>query len=92
MGLLGQESLIEKTVSNIKEVKSRGAVVIAIALEGNKLVEKIADDVIFVPSTHWMFTTLLINIPQQLFAYYIACGLGHDVDKPRNLAKSVTVE
>lgn len=92
MGLLGQEDLMEKTVSNIKEVKSRGAVVIAIALEGNKLVEKIADDVIFVPNTHWMFTTLLINIPQQLFAYYIACGLGHDVDKPRNLAKSVTVE
>jgi len=92
MGLLGQESLMEKTVSNIKEVKSRGAIVIAIALEGNKLVEKIADDVIFVPNTHWMFTTLLINIPQQLFAYYIACGLGHDVDKPRNLAKSVTVE
>jgi glucosamine--fructose-6-phosphate aminotransferase (isomerizing) len=92
MGLLGQEDLIEKTISNIKEVKARGAEVIAIALEGNKLVERIADDVIFVPSTHWMFTTLLVNIPQQLFAYYIASGLGHDVDKPRNLAKSVTVE
>ncbi len=92
MGLLGQESLMEKTISNIKEVKSRGAEVIAIALEGNEIVEKIADDVILVPKTHWMLTTLLINIPQQLFAYFIACGLGHDVDKPRNLAKSVTVE
>lgn len=92
MGLIGQESLMDKTVSNIKEVKSRGANVIAIALEGNKFVEKIADDVIYVPRTHWMFTTLLVNIPQQLFAYYMACGLGHDVDKPRNLAKSVTVE
>ncbi len=92
MGLLGQEELMKKTISNIKEVKARGAEVIAIALEGNEMVEKIADDVIFVPKTHWMLTTLLVNIPQQLFAYFIACGLGHDVDKPRNLAKSVTVE
>lgn len=92
MGLLGQEDLMEKTVSNIREVKSRGANVIAIALKGNDLIKKVADDVIYVPKTHWMFTTLLINIPQQLFAYYISCGLGHDVDKPRNLAKSVTVE
>ncbi|MBN2221516.1 MAG: glutamine--fructose-6-phosphate transaminase (isomerizing) [Vallitaleaceae bacterium] len=92
MGLIGQEDLMDKTVSNIKEVKSRGANVIAIALEGNRFVEKIADDVIYVPRTHWMFSTLLVNIPQQLFAYYMACGLGHDVDKPRNLAKSVTVE
>jgi len=92
MGLLGQEDLMEKTISNIKEVKARGAEVIAIALEGNEIVEKIADDVIYVPKTHWMLTTLLVNIPQQLFAYFIAKGLGHDVDKPRNLAKSVTVE
>jgi glucosamine--fructose-6-phosphate aminotransferase (isomerizing) len=92
MGLLGQESLMEKTISNIKEVKARGADVIAIALEGNAMAKHVADDVFMVPKTHWMLTTLLINIPQQLFAYYISCGLGHDVDKPRNLAKSVTVE
>lgn len=92
MGLLGQESLMEKTISNIKEVKARGADVIAIALEGNTMAKHVADDVFMVPKTHWMLTTLLINIPQQLFAYYISCGLGHDVDKPRNLAKSVTVE
>ncbi len=92
VGLLGHEALMEKTISNIKEVKSRGANVLAIAMEGNELVSRIADDIILVPRTHWMLTTLLINIPQQLFAYYIACGLGHDVDKPRNLAKSVTVE
>lgn len=91
-GLLGQEDLMEKTVSNIKEVKARGANVIAVALKGNDLVEKIADEVFFIPSTHWMLTPLLINIPQQIFAYYMACGLNHDVDKPRNLAKSVTVE
>lgn len=92
MGLLGQEDLMDKTISNIKEVKARGATVVAIALEGNKIVEKVADDVIYVPKTHWALTTLLVNVPQQLFAYYIACNLGHDVDKPRNLAKSVTVE
>ena len=92
MGLLGQESLMEKTISNIKEVKARGADVIAIALEGNTMAKHVADDIFMVPKTHWMLTTLLINIPQQLFAYYISCGLGHDVDKPRNLAKSVTVE
>lgn len=92
MGLLGQEELMEKTISNIKEVKARGADVIAIALEGNTMAEHVADDVFMVPKTHWMLTTLLVNIPQQLFAYYISCGLGHDVDKPRNLAKSVTVE
>lgn len=92
IGLVGQEELYEKTVSNIKEVKARGANVLAIALEGNEEIKKVADEVIYVPKTHWMFTSILVNIPQQLFAYYIACGLGHDVDKPRNLAKSVTVE
>ncbi|GMQ57873.1 glutamine--fructose-6-phosphate transaminase (isomerizing) [Vallitalea sediminicola] len=92
VGLTGHEELFEKTVSNIKEVKARGANVLAIALEGNKKIGSIADDVIYVPRTHWMFTSLLENIPQQIFAYYISVGLGHDVDKPRNLAKSVTVE
>lgn len=92
VGLTGYEELFEKTVSNIKEVKARGAKVLAIALEGNDEIGKIADDVIYVPRTHWMFTSLLENIPQQIFAYYISVGLGHDVDKPRNLAKSVTVE
>jgi len=92
VGLTGHEELFEKTVSNIKEVKARGAKVLAIALEGNDEIGKIADDVIYVPRTHWMFTSLLENIPQQIFAYYISVGLGHDVDKPRNLAKSVTVE
>ena len=92
MGLVGQESLYEKTVSNIKEVKARGASVMAIALEGNASIEQVADDVIYVPRTHWTIAAILANIPQQLFAYYIAKELGHDIDKPRNLAKSVTVE
>ncbi len=92
VGLVGQESLFEKTVSNIKEVKARGASVLAIAMEGNESIEQVAEDVIYVPRTHWTMASILENIPQQLFAYYIAKELGHDVDKPRNLAKSVTVE
>lgn len=87
-----QEHLFEKTVSNIKECKARGARVLAIAMEGNTGIQKVVDDVFFIPRTHWMFTSVLANIPQQLFAYYMALGLGNDVDKPRNLAKSVTVE
>lgn len=92
VGLVGQEALYEKTVSNIKEVKARGASVLAIAMDDNKSITQVADDVVYVPRTHWTMAPILENIPQQLFAYYIAKELGHDVDKPRNLAKSVTVE
>ena len=92
VGIVTQEDLFEKTVSNIREVKARGAKVLAIAMSGNTEIEKYADDVIYIPRTHWMLTSLLANIPQQLFAYYMARDLGNDVDKPRNLAKSVTVE
>lgn len=92
IGVVTQEELFEKTVSNIREVKARGARVLAIAMKGNHEIEKYADDVFYIPRTHWMLTPLLANIPQQLFAYYVALGLGNDVDKPRNLAKSVTVE
>jgi len=92
IGLVSQERLFEKTVSNMKEVKARGASIVAIALEGNEEIRQVADEVIYIPRTHWSLAPLLANIPQQLFAYYIARDLGHDVDKPRNLAKSVTVE
>ena len=92
VGVVTQEALFDKTKSNIKEVKARGAKVLAIAMEGNSSIEDVADDVIYIPRTHWMLTSLLANIPQQLFAYYMALGLGEDIDKPRNLAKSVTVE
>jgi glucosamine--fructose-6-phosphate aminotransferase (isomerizing) len=92
VGVVTQESLFDKTKSNIKEVKARGAKVLAIAMEGNTSIEEVADDVIYIPRTHWMLTSILANIPQQLFAYYMALGLGEDIDKPRNLAKSVTVE
>jgi glucosamine--fructose-6-phosphate aminotransferase (isomerizing) len=79
-------------ISNIQEVKARNGPVIAIATEGNEEIKKLVDDVIFIPKTLEMLTPMLTIIPLHLFAYYMAVLLGHDVDKPRNLAKSVTVE
>ena len=90
--LATQEALYQKTVSNMVEVKSRGAFVLAVTNEGNKDIEKAADYVIHIPTTNqWMANSLAI-VPMQLFAYYVALGKGCDIDKPRNLAKSVTVE
>ncbi|HQD41606.1 MAG TPA: glutamine--fructose-6-phosphate transaminase (isomerizing), partial [Bacillota bacterium] len=89
--LATQDRLFEKSVSNMKEVKARGAHVIAVAKEGNREVEKVADRVIYIPDTLDLLTPVLTVIPLQLFAYYIAVARGCDVDKPRNLAKSVTV-
>ncbi len=90
--VLTQEALYKKTISNMVEVKTRGAFVLAVTQEGNDEVEKAADYVIYIPNTNKYFTNSLAIIPLQLFAYYIAVGRGCDVDKPRNLAKSVTVE
>lgn len=87
-----QPQLFEKLVSNMKEVKARGAKVIALAMEGNKDVEQVADEVIYIPQSDGIFSASFSIIPMQLFAYYIAVERGCDVDKPRNLAKSVTVE
>ena len=90
--LATQEALYQKTISNMVEVKSRGAFVLAVTNEGNKDIEKAADYVIHIPTTNrWMANSLAI-VPMQLFAYYVALGKGCDIDKPRNLAKSVTVE
>ncbi len=92
VALTTQEELIEKTISNIKEVKARGAKTMAIAMEGNDKIAEIADDVIYIPGTMGILAPVLANIPDQLFAYFMALNLGTDIDKPRNLAKSVTVE
>ncbi len=89
---LTQKSLYKKMISNMEEVRTRGAFVMAVTVEGNTEVEKAADYVIYIPETNKYFTNSLAIIPLQLFAYYIAVGRGCDVDKPRNLAKSVTVE
>jgi len=87
-----QQHLYAKTVSNMVEVKARGAFVLAVTNEGNHDIEKVADYVIYIPETHPLFANSLAIIPLQLFGYYVAVGKGCDVDKPRNLAKSVTVE
>jgi len=92
VALATQDRLYDKMLSNIKEVKARGAYVVAIAKEGNKEVEKSADKVIYIPDTMDVLTPILSVIPLQLFAYYVSVARGNDVDKPRNLAKSVTVE
>ncbi|MDD5098181.1 MAG: glutamine--fructose-6-phosphate transaminase (isomerizing) [Candidatus Pacebacteria bacterium] len=86
------DSVYEKMISNIEEVKARKGKVIAIATEGNEEIGKIADDVIYIPKTLEMLTPIISVIPLHLFAYYIASALGRDIDKPKNLAKSVTVE
>lgn len=92
VAVLTQENLYKKMISNMVEVRTRGAFVMAVTVEGNTEVEKAADYVIYIPETNKYFTNSLAIIPLQLFGYYIALGRGCDVDKPRNLAKSVTVE
>ena len=87
-----QEDLYKKTISNIVEVRTRGAFVMAVTNEGNTEIEKAADYVVYIPQTNKYFTNSLAIIPLQLFSYYVSVGKGCDVDKPRNLAKSVTVE
>ena len=87
-----QPELYAKTISNMVEVKARGAFVLAVTCEGNKEIEKAADYVVYIPETNPYFANSLAIIPLQLFSYYVAVGKGCDVDKPRNLAKSVTVE
>ncbi len=92
IALATQKSVYEKTLSNIKEVKARDAVVIGIAPEGDEELEKYVDHVMKVPETDELLIPLLTVVPLQLLAYYAAITRGCDVDKPRNLAKSVTVE
>ena len=86
------DSVYNKVVSNIEEIKARKGPVIALATQGNEDIKKIVDDVIYIPKTLEMLTPILSVIPLQLFAYHMGVLLGRDVDKPRNLAKSVTVE
>ena len=92
IALATQKSVYEKTLSNIKEVKARDAIVIGIAAAGDEELEKYVDHVIYVPETDELLIPILTVVPLQLLAYYAAITRGCDVDKPRNLAKSVTVE
>ena len=92
MALVPKDSMYEKMVSNIHEIKARKGPVIAVATEGDTEIAKLADDVIYVPETLEMLSPILNVVPLQLFAYYFAKEKGLNVDRPRNLAKSVTVE
>ena len=92
IALATQGDVYEKMLSNIKEVKARDATVVALALDGDEEIRKSVDHVIYIPRTSPYLAPVLAVIPLQLFAYYAAVARGCDVDKPRNLAKSVTVE
>lgn len=92
VALATQDNLFDKLVSNIKEVKARGAKVIALVFEDEKRIEEVADYVIYIPRVEQKFAASPAVIPLQIFAYYVSLQRGCDVDKPRNLAKSVTVE
>ena len=91
IGIATQDELFEKTISNLVEVKSRGAYVIVVTTQ-DKEVKKVANNTIYIPKTNKYFYPSLSVIPLQLIGYYITVSKGLDVDKPRNLAKSVTVE
>jgi glucosamine--fructose-6-phosphate aminotransferase (isomerizing) len=92
VALCPQDSVYEKMISNIEEIRARGGNILAIATEGDKRISKIAQDIIYIPKTLEMLMPILSVIPLQLFAYFLGTQKGYDVDKPRNLAKSVTVE
>jgi len=92
VGVMTQKALFEKTLSNMVEVKSRGAYLMGLTLYGNYNIEDNADFSVYVPKTEQYFTTSLAIVPLQLMGYYVSVAKGLDVDKPRNLAKSVTVE
>jgi glucosamine--fructose-6-phosphate aminotransferase (isomerizing) len=84
--------VLDKVISNVQEVRVRGAHVIAVATEGNDAIDAHADEILRVPQLDWMLQPLLAVIPLQLLAYHIARKRGLNVDQPRNLAKTVTVE
>lgn len=92
IALMTQENLMKKIAANVEEVKTRGAFVLAVTNEGHTDIEEGSDFVLYLPVTHRYFTNSVAVVPLQLFAYYISLGRGLDIDKPRNLAKSVTVE
>jgi len=90
--IIPADSVYEKNYSNLQEIKARGGQIIAVATPGDEQIKQAADEVIYIPKTLEMLTPILASIPLQLFAYHMAVLNGRDVDKPRNLAKSVTVE
>ncbi len=92
IALAPRDSLYKKMCSNIEEIRARGGAVLAVTTEGNEDIKRLTEDVIYIPNTHEALLSVLTTIPLQLFAYYVAKERGLPIDKPRNLAKSVTVE
>ena len=92
LAIVTKDKWYEKMISQIEQAKARGGIVIAVATEGDDRVANLVDKVLWVPETPWMLSPVINVIPLQLLAYHIACLRGLDVDQPRNLAKSVTVE
>lgn len=90
--LVPRDSMYDKTMANLAMIRARKGPIIAVATEGDEQIKTVADDVIYLPQTTEAVYPLLASVPLQLFAYHIAVARGCDVDKPRNLAKSVTVE
>jgi glucosamine--fructose-6-phosphate aminotransferase (isomerizing) len=90
--LVPQDAMYDKTMANLAMIRARQGPIIALATEGDKAIKKVADDVIYLPTALDLLNPILATVPLQLFAYHIAVARGCDVDKPRNLAKSVTVE
>ena len=90
--LVPQSKIYDKMISNIQEIKARGGKLIAIASQGDATIKAHVTEVIFIPKIHEFFSPLLVALPLQMLAYYIAVIRGCNVDQPRNLAKSVTVE
>ena len=86
------DSMYEKMISNMQEIKARGGPLIAVATRGDEDIQSVASDVLYIPKTLEALAPILAVVPLQLFAYHVAVLRGCDVDKPRNLAKSVTVE
>jgi glucosamine--fructose-6-phosphate aminotransferase (isomerizing) len=92
VSLCTQDSVYEKQFSNMEEIKARKGKILAIANQGDDRVKSLSDDVIYVPLVNELLAPIVNLVPLQLFAYYISVLRGLDVDQPRNLAKSVTVE
>ncbi|MEA5076420.1 MAG: SIS domain-containing protein [Coriobacteriia bacterium] len=89
--LVPSDSMYDKTVGNLEMIRARKGPVIALATEGDEQIARVADDVLYLPRTLEELTPIVASVPLQLFAYHLAVARGCDVDKPRNLAKSVTV-
>jgi glucosamine--fructose-6-phosphate aminotransferase (isomerizing) len=92
VAIVPRDPWYDKTLSQIEQTKARGGVVIAVATDGDELLPGIADHVLWVPDVPWLLSPVTTIIPLQLLAYYTGVSRGADVDQPRNLAKSVTVE